>query len=367
MGTLQAYNAYGDGDFLEFAQDEWNRGLPAVLKDSDISAQNASDRNLILASASACKVLLMLTKPQKDNKTVGVTSSATSPTYPYNTGSAIHALSLVASLTLNASAMLLLHDIIAGATSFGAWHDRLGILSVVDNGESRAHIIRGYTVLYKGTNIPSDLKSYLKSYISNQACYNAVTQISLEAGRNIYGPTWDVPTIAEFNPQAQAAAISALLGGTALESDESSDSGQALASAAKGTVAGGVVGGVLAIGLIIGGVWFYLWKRRQERKSFASKMAASPFHLPPVSGRFKEPDGLEKNHRLNPSHGTIHNGSEVTHNALPATTQTVEVTVQDLVLAVNRRLQREQMRNGGGWESQERPPQYPGNEQIGRV
>ncbi|KAL0572027.1 hypothetical protein V5O48_009933 [Marasmius crinis-equi] len=114
----------------------------------------------------------------------------------------------------------LLHDIVAGATSNGAWNNGVGMLRVLEDGERRAHLMRGYTELYRANNTPTDLKAYLKSHISNQArihslSYNAVTDTSVtKAGSNIYGNEWDgdgVPA-PQFSNWTQAAAIAALLG-----------------------------------------------------------------------------------------------------------------------------------------------------------
>ncbi|KAL0572026.1 hypothetical protein V5O48_009932 [Marasmius crinis-equi] len=398
--ALQAYIAYGDDSFLNIAEVNWQKGVPATITDSVISARASPIKNVTIASVcpngGGVFNQVMLTKSKTKRSESGVSVSATGdflilsaslaavtsnrtyfdfaeasvefiqrhfyqgnglfgnylnvndcsvppkPPFPYDTGCIIHALSLVASLTQNASTISFLRNVVAGATTYGAWHDASGIL--MDSGESLAHLMRGYAELYKGNNTPTDLKSYVKSYISNQ--YNAVTEISTVAGSNIYEQKWNGQLATQFSTQPQAAAISALLGGALLDPDDSLESNRTSASVPKGVIAGGVIGGVLTIGLTLGVIWFHIRRKRREKELANPDTTASPFYLTTTLGRTEKsrrPANLKQAHRPDTSRSTASDYSETATDVTSSTRQALDVTMEDLLSALNQRLQSERM------------------------
>ncbi|KAL0577229.1 hypothetical protein V5O48_004747 [Marasmius crinis-equi] len=430
--ALQAYLAYGDDSFLQAAITSWQAALPAVLTDSDVS--NGSSPNKNVTVASTCRNGATLTggvfHDLSNPNTLGVTASATGDfsilsaslaaatsnrtyldyatksaeflrlhlyqgngvfanmldtkdctvaksTFAYDTGCVMQALSLNAALTQNTTNILFLYDVVAGATTQNEWHDGSGVLSIAENGESLAHLMRGYTELYKGNNTPTDLKSYLKSYISNQ--YNAVTQISTQVGSNIYGPIWNESPTDKFSNQSQVAAISALLGGMIITLDASPGAGSdgngnsnpsASGSVPKGAIAGGVVGGVLGLGLIIGGVWFYTRsrKRRQEEKeTLDPEIVAAPWSPSTVTETDRS-SSIPRYTKQSRNYGHRRDASRVTTNTnyvsesvdppSSTTSPAGEVTTEDLLAVLAHRLRNERLGSGRGWDSHESPPQY---------
>ncbi|KAL0565004.1 hypothetical protein V5O48_017029 [Marasmius crinis-equi] len=308
------------------------------------------------------------------------TPKMNAPTFPVDTGSIIHALSIFAGLNQNTSTLAFLHDVVPGATTFNNWHDGSGILSLPDNSEGLSQLIRGFAELYKANNTPTDLKSYLKSYLSNQARFNAVTQLSTAAGSNIYGGIWDGLPASQFNNQFQAAAISALLGGSILSQDDE-DSGPALppksspdpaASVPTKAIIGGVVGGVVGGAIVTLAIWLFRRRKNQIKESKEEpsdpEFTISPFDLSasPVNPKSRRPGNLEQTHERDTDVDwscSIGNDSESVGDAATTTTQAFEALVEDLRWALNQQVQTERMHNERGWETDENPPQYQESEQ----
>ncbi|KAL0565005.1 hypothetical protein V5O48_017030, partial [Marasmius crinis-equi] len=312
---------------------------------------------------------------------------------PYETGSVIHALSLVASLDKNATVMSFIHDIVIATTTYAPWHDGSGILSTGDNGEGRAHMMRGYTELYQGNNTPIDLKTYLGTYLATQ--YNAVTNISKLAGSDIYGLEWDTkPSDIGFSAQSQTAAISVLVSGMTLS--QSGDSGTPTpeptssinpsASVPKGAVAGGVVGGIAGIGLIILAIWLYKrgkhdWIKESRRPPDAEHIV-NPFPL--AESRLNEArekpgpaharDSTEisatrqrdskLSEKRDASRTTAGDHTNTGGGVGPSSSQSVDDTIENLLAALNRRLRDERRQvDNRQWDPEESPPRYPEGEQ----
>ncbi|KAL0567390.1 hypothetical protein V5O48_014603 [Marasmius crinis-equi] len=410
--ALQAYLAYGDDDFLKVAVDKWETALPAVLTDSDILTGHSPIKKVSVNSTCVNGSLAGgVFHDMIDPNTAGLTASATGDflilsaslaaatsnrtyldyatksaefiqrhlyrgagqfsngldtqnciagesTFPYDTGCVIQALSLAVSLTQDTSTITFLHNVVIEAMQ-AAWHDGMGILSIVDNSESLAHLLRGYAEVYRAKSTPANLKSSLGSYILHQ--YNAVTQNSTIAGSNIYGQKWSGPPTETFSNQSQAAAISVLLGGMALTPDagpaadpDGNSNSNPSDSVPKGAIAGGVIGCGLAIGLSVGGVWFCFRKRRRESISSKSKVIVTPFNLQTTTEKAQNPSILKLDH-LRQTHGS--DASRTASDNRAAASSRMQVT--DGVLAVPAQ-SRETERRGAerGWDPHQSPPVY---------
>ncbi|KAL0564394.1 hypothetical protein V5O48_017652 [Marasmius crinis-equi] len=418
--ALQAYLAYGDDSFLKAAIASWEAALPAVVTDSDILAGRSAFKNVTVASTCSNGATLtggVFHDLSTNENILGLTASATGlsaslaaatsnqtycnyatmsaeflrqhlyqgsglfanmlntqdctlgkTTYAYDTGCVIQALSLAAALTQNTSNIAFLYDVVAGATTRNEWHDGAGVLSITENGESSAHLMRGYTELYKGNNTPTDLKSYLKSYISNQ--YNAVTQISTNAGSNIYGHLWNESSTGTFSNQSQVGAISALLGGIILTPDASpaagtngNSSSKPSGSISQGAIAGGVIGGGIAISLIIGGVWFYTRfrkRRREEEETSDPEIVATPFDLQATTGKAQR-SKIPKSDHLGQTHEPDASYRSITRDPANDNTDALSSTmdaVDDLLVALAQTLETAQRGVERGRNSEESPPSY---------
>ncbi|KAL0577761.1 hypothetical protein V5O48_004219 [Marasmius crinis-equi] len=224
------------------------------------------------------------------------------------------------------------------------------------NGEGLAHLLRGYAEAH------------------------AVTQ----TGPDIYGQDWGGQQATQFDSQLQAAAISALLGSMVVGSefpddgpDENSKSDSS-ASFPKGAIAGCVIGGALVVSLIAGAVWFYVWKNRRVRGSSDPEINPTPFPVStPSEDNLKSrrgmklaqgqdtfqpitdgtADGAPENHGSPRNHSTPGNDGAAAP-AASVTAQAIDVTMEDLLLALTQQVRNERMRNERGWDSQESPPQY---------
>ncbi|KAJ8089978.1 hypothetical protein PM082_018556 [Marasmius tenuissimus] len=213
--------------------------------------------------------------------------------YPYDSGSIIHGLSLLSSLTQDMSTMDFIRKIVGWTTSVSDWHStqsnmilNLEGVQYSNGGEPKAHLMRGYTELFRANTTPTDLKLYLGSYISTQ--FNAVADLARSEGSNIYGPQYDGPRGAQFNSDSQAGAIAALLGGLTVGGnnssteppgtpDSSAGSGPRSRSVPVGAIVGGVIGGIALAGLVAASLWVY---RRRVRAKSRDHETVTPWEAP---------------------------------------------------------------------------------------
>ncbi|KAL0578263.1 hypothetical protein V5O48_003727 [Marasmius crinis-equi] len=281
--------------------------------------------------------------------------------------------------------MPFIREIVAGATTYGPWHDSSGILSLgtSDNGESRVHMMRGYIKLYQGNNTPADLKTFLGSYIAIQ--YHAVTNISRFLGSNIYGSEWDKEPSGTFSAQSQTAAISVLVSGMTLSQGGDSrspdpdpmPSTNTSASVPKGAIAGVVAGGIAGIGLIVLAIWLYRRRKHWMRESSDPEHIVNP--LPLLDSRLKEerkkpdrshagdPTGIsairqndsKRSETRDASHTSAEDCPNTVGEVAPFAPQSVDNTIENLLLALNRRLRDERRQGDRQWDPEESPPRYP--------
>ncbi|KAL0564461.1 hypothetical protein V5O48_017585, partial [Marasmius crinis-equi] len=250
-------------------------------------------------------------------------------------------------------------------------------------GESQAHMMLGYTKLYQGNNTPTDLKTYLESYIANQ--YYAVTNISRFPGSSIYGLEWDEKPTGAFNGQSQAAAISVLLGGMTLTQGGDSGSPQpnptpstnTSATVPEGAIAGSVMGGIAGISLIVLGIWLYRWQgygwRKKSRKPSSSQSIVDPFpQETPGPLNAHDLTGISGTHQTNwklsekqdAASTTAEDCANTGRGVGSSSSQSVDDTIEFLLLELNRRLRDERRQlDNRQWDPEESPPGYPESEQ----
>ncbi|KAL0057300.1 hypothetical protein AAF712_016062 [Marasmius tenuissimus] len=227
-------------------------------------------------------------------------------------------------------------------------------VNLSEGGEPRAHLMRGYTELFLANTTPTDLKSYLRSYISTQ--FNAVADLATAGGSNIYGPQYNGPSGAQFNSDSQAGAIAALLGGlTVGGNNPSAGSGPRSQSVPVGAVLGGVIGGIALAGLVATSLWVYRRRVRaksQDHKTASQWGAPDPFldTLPTTTGK-NLPPPPEASIFLSRSDANSDSG-------VTSTLEFMATAMEGLVSTLNQRVENERR-----WDPNEQPPEY--SSQIG--
>ncbi|KAL0060253.1 hypothetical protein AAF712_012963 [Marasmius tenuissimus] len=263
-------------------------------------------------------------------------------------------------------------EIVVWTTSISAWHStqstmilNLEGVQYSNGGEPKAHLMRGYTELFRANTTPTDLKLYLGSYISTQ--FNAVADLATSEGSNIYSPQYNGPPGAQFKTDSQAGAIAALLGGLTVggknpsaeppgTSDPSAESGPRPQSVPVGAIVGGVIGGIALAGLVAASLWVY---RRRARAKSRDHETVTPWEAPTPF--------LDTKARLTggkppppPKTSTVLGQSDASSDSGATSTPGIMATAMEgLFSAPNQRVE-----NEGQWDPNELPPEY--STQIGR-
>ncbi|KAK1222663.1 hypothetical protein PQX77_014479 [Marasmius sp. AFHP31] len=418
--ALLAYNAYGDEQLLTIAERNWNSGLSFTLTDSDITAGSSGVKNFSIASLCPNGATLVggtfsLTDDENNSAlnaaatgdflilSAGLSSATSNRTYlelaqksadfiqhhlysgngvflnqlkstdcspvnknsqfPYDSGSIIHGLSMLSSLTRNTSTMDFVQELVGKTTSNSTWHQSGPILNLENvrlsnSGEPKVHLMRGYTELYRANTTPTDLKTYLGSYISTQ--FNAVVDLATSGGSNIYGSQYDGPPGVQFNNDSQAGAVAALLGGLAVGGNNASTTTSPGApysgpeppshSSPVSAIVGGVIGGIAFAGLIAASLWAY--RRRARAKPQDHEIA--PTYEPSTPSFGTAPRFIGEHRPFPPGTSTV-SGRSYTSSDSGATSTSgfMPPTTEELVLVLNQRL-----RNEGRWDPSELPPDY---------
>ncbi|KAL0569263.1 hypothetical protein V5O48_012706 [Marasmius crinis-equi] len=300
----------------------------------------------------------------------------------YDIGSAIQGLSLLASITKDASIMTFLKDVAVGATTNTSWHDQNGVLNTTfletfsSRSETTQHLLRSYLDLAAANDTPSDLKTYIQQYLGVQ--YNAAVDLATSGGSsNIYGSALLGPAGTQFKNSSQALAIAALLGGmvssgtgslnpTPGDSPESnSSSGGGGRSTPVAPIVGGAIGGVFGILLLIGIAYFY---RRRHRRSIKAHNYEPEYRLDPygvTKPTAQTPSPTVERSPISPLSSrktrrwtAVSSGQGISPTDTEATGplrqgSTREATTAELVMVLNDRLRSER------WDSNESPPEYP--------
>ncbi|KAK0216387.1 hypothetical protein IW262DRAFT_214172 [Armillaria fumosa] len=244
----------------------------------------------------------------KLNENCSVYTTAYSP----DTGIFLEGLVILADITRNASTQALLHSIIVAVITDTSWQGSDGILSVATDGGY--YIVRALAAFYERNTTSSDLREYIKEYISVQ--YNAVIEKATSGGSNIYGIPWTGPPSTSFSSANQTVAMSALLGGIQLLDNQSSSTpinsptSSAIPHAntttsplppkknPTGAIVGGVVGGMAVLAVVILGA-LLLCRRQRHRNhqplvvNWRSSRTLTPF----MASSFRAPE-IPRQHRI---------------------------------------------------------------------
>ncbi|KAJ7438812.1 hypothetical protein B0H11DRAFT_2254320 [Mycena galericulata] len=264
--------------------------------------------------------------------------SDTSNIEPYNSGLMIEGLSILYSITGNATVQELLNDVLAAAIPNNAWQGSNGI---IDNGGSGdLNLVQGLTAVYTRNATTPDIHADLEQYIAVQ--FNAVLDLATANESNVYGNAWVGPPSSVFSGLNQTNALSALIGVINLRNaSETTVSGTTPSASmthvppspppaqnkssrndVQVAIIAGVFGGVAFVA-IAGGVW-------AVRRRLSSKRA-----IPTDGGVRSRPPAAALEGQ---STTTRHPSSLPTHM---------------LVRILNERLQ------GHEWDDGEAPPEYP--------
>ncbi|KAJ6536172.1 hypothetical protein B0H19DRAFT_382867 [Mycena capillaripes] len=315
-------------------------------------------------------------------------------TDPSSSGLMIEGLSILVSITNDASMQKLLSDLLVAVIPNTAWQGNNGILAVqgIDGGLT---LLRGLNTVFTRNSTDATVRQYVGEYIAVQ--FNAVTNLAT-AGANIYGSSWTGPPSAIFSGTNQTVALAALIGAIGLETTVPSTSSATSPSSSLSpslpsltpppshpksnnlaAILGGTFGGLTILGLGMMALWFLRRQRpRSNEHSFPPSIIPEPFlpsvigpftseatshsSLPPGARHGEKPGDRHGNFLQPPSQPTQRFASEVGGSSAVNSQATGHGTVDDvpasalpteqLVQLLNDRLQNRR------WTEGETPPDY---------
>ncbi|KAJ7619774.1 hypothetical protein DFH06DRAFT_1341863 [Mycena polygramma] len=209
-------------------------------------------------------------------------------------GLMIEGLSILSSITKNASTQQLLSDLLVAAVPNPAWQGVNGIVSEPgDEGVANAgdmNLLQGLGVAYTRGVINDTLRRYVGDYIAVQ--FNVVTSFATSNDTNIYSSTWTGPASANFSGGNQTTAIAGLISAIGLPSTSSESTSSSSASpttsqspiittqqpspAQLGPILGGTLGGLTLLLSIL----MVLWSSRRRQPEPRAEKFASPASTP---------------------------------------------------------------------------------------
>ncbi|KAF7332869.1 Glycoside hydrolase family 76 protein [Mycena venus] len=302
---------------------------------------------------------------------------------PTNSGLMLEGLSILSSITKNASTQNLLSDLIMAVIPFTGWQGNDGIVAADQEG-GNMNLLQGLGTVYTRNSTNSTMRQYIGDYISVQ--FNAVIDLATSSGTNIYARSWTGPPSAVFSGKNQTTAIGALISALAVEFATSASTNPAPSPKSRKVAAtvGGIVGvlTIAALGLTL--VWFYL---RRKGRSRGESPVYIPNDSPPPSAQL-EPflvstiNPASGKHTLSPTpcsspphsrYGEKHGGrptadppsisvesdtdrtsiSPDRSNAYEEHVSPAGLPTEQLVEILNQRLRNRQ------WDEGETPPEYP--------
>ncbi|KAK7053556.1 glycoside hydrolase family 76 protein [Favolaschia claudopus] len=194
---------------------------------------------------------------------------------PTDSGLMIEGLSILYSITKDATTQNLLSDLLVAAIPNSIWQDGNGVLDYKGGGS--LNLVQGLGAAYARNATNSTLHQYIGAYLGVQ--FNAVTQLATSDGTNIYGKSWSGPPTSTFSGRNQTFALGALLSaipvGSPSDPSSSPPSSSPPPSSPKsktstGAIVGGVIGGLLAIAAVVALLWFL--RRRRGRRGDTSPL-----------------------------------------------------------------------------------------------
>ncbi|KAJ7060915.1 hypothetical protein C8F01DRAFT_1141274 [Mycena amicta] len=313
--AAQAYIAYHDAVFLQYAVEAWNTGSKYTLSQADVDGGTMASSLKNFPLAKTCQGDSMAggtfsstdaSDPSINGLPTGLSAllaaSTSDSTYisaaqlsttfihshwlntqnivldgisgrnndscalstglePYDSGMTIEALAVLVDVTKDSSLQGLLASIIEAAITSTAWQGANGIISNVGHGSGGdLFLVRGLVAAYTRNVTSAPLKEYIKAYLAVQ--YNAVSDLARSQGNNFYG-LWIGPAAKSFSSTDQTAALGVLVGAIGLhnESDATtSSSSSAISSSASAVATGSSTASTTSIrshshtGAIAGGV-----------------------------------------------------------------------------------------------------------------
>ncbi|KAJ6457253.1 glycosyl hydrolase family 76-domain-containing protein [Mycena sanguinolenta] len=275
--TNPSMNVFATGGFLVLSallaeatgNDDY---LQAATQSADfIHAHLFNIENLVLDTISA-----------RANDSCAINSILSS----YNSGLMIEGLSVLYSITQNATILGLIGEIATTAISTTAWQGANGIITNNATNTGDIYLPRGLAAAYTRNATTSGLKSYIEAYLGVQ--YNAVTNTARIGTTNVYGPSWITPSPSgTFDPSSQANAIQALI--STINLVNSSSTSSAPSSPSHSTTAspvprksqsriGVIVGAVIAALALFGacaGLLLCIRRRRRHGADGSSHMTSA--------------------------------------------------------------------------------------------
>ncbi|KAJ7438785.1 hypothetical protein B0H11DRAFT_1884242 [Mycena galericulata] len=258
----------------------WSTGVSALL------AEATSDPMYLQAATEAADFfhnhLLNALNEVQDiiSGRVNDSCSNNSPDlFPWNSGLMIEGLSILYSITGNATVQELLNDVLAAAILNKTWQGSNGVID--DGGSGDLNLVQGLTAVYTRNATTPDNYAAIEQYIAVQ--FNAVVDLATANGSNVYGLAWVGPPSSVFSGMNQTGALSPLIGAINLRNaSETTVSGTtrsasvtqvpqpspppAQKKSSRNDVAliAGVLGGVAFVA-IAGGVWAVRRRRLRSR------------------------------------------------------------------------------------------------------
>ncbi|KAF7341000.1 Glycoside hydrolase family 76 protein [Mycena sanguinolenta] len=275
-------NVFATGGFLVLS------GLLAeATGDADYLQAATQSADFIHAHLFNIENLVLDTISGRANDSCAINSILSS----YNSGLLIEGLSVLYSITQNATILDLIGEIATTAISTAAWQGANGIITNNATNTGDIYLPRGLTAAYTRNAATPGLKSYIEAYLGVQ--YNAVINTARIGTTNIYGPSWTSPSPSgSFDPGSQANAIQALISTINLVNSSSTSSPPSpsqTTTASQSTTTppvprksrspiGAIVGAVIAAVALIGvcvGLILFIRHRRRRRADRSSHMSSA--------------------------------------------------------------------------------------------
>ncbi|KAJ7210598.1 hypothetical protein C8J57DRAFT_1401002 [Mycena rebaudengoi] len=308
-----------------------------------------------------------------------VSCAVATGTNSFNAGLMIEGLSVLATITNNASIIASLNDIIAATISNPAFQTDEGIIARGGSKLGDMYIVRGLAAAFSRGFLSPEIREFVQGYLGVQ--FNAV--IDFARSGNIYAGAWTGPPSSSFSQANQTSALSTLI--SAISFPDSSTSTPTPGASPSTThspatlrgktravnaaaLAGGIVGGLL---LISSGIlsWFIL-RRRSRRRKDAFNDSDDASILPALAPSLRPQSPLLRTRPL-PSpwaakvgilptppppipSSTLdtYNPTSASRSDTRAPLSPDELPTTELVRVLNARLR------GRQWDGEEPPPQY---------
>ncbi|KAJ7467427.1 hypothetical protein B0H11DRAFT_2197345 [Mycena galericulata] len=172
---------------------------------------------------------------------------------PAASGLMIEGLSILYSITNNASTQSLLNELLMAVIPNIDWQGSNGVVAYqISSTETMGdmNLLQGLGAVYTRNSTTAALRQYVGTYIAVQ--FNAVIDLATTSGTNIYAGSWTGPPSADFLGYNQTAALAALLSAISLTMTSEADDAHPSKRAA---ILVGSLGVVAALTAVVA-LWF---------------------------------------------------------------------------------------------------------------